>query len=351
MKKNYTLLTFILSILALATFQPVDALTVSPPKLELSGDPGSTIAGVIKLYNEKETEQSFYTSFENFEPSDDSGTPRFIGAESGLATWLTTTGSVTLSPSERIEIPFTLSIPADADAGGYFAAVFFGTQPPQKEGEIVSIGGRLGVLVLLRVNGDIAEDGGVLDYALQEGKKIYDMPPVHFEYRFRNNGGDRVIPRGDIELKNTFGVTRATITANPVEGNVLPGSARKFKTSWKTETVEVNGFFNTVKAQWRHFHFGRYTAQLHLGWGFTNQVATDSLVFFVVPWQLIVVVVVSVVVVWSTLRFVMKRYRAALLRDFQKNQNQQEQGKEKEKEVEKKQEDTQEPQQQEENKV
>ena len=346
MKKNYKLLTFILSILALATFQPVDALTVSPPKLELSGDPGSTIAGVIKLYNEKETEQSFYTSFENFEPSDDSGTPRFIGAESGLATWLTTTGSVTLSPNERIEIPFTLSIPADAEAGGYFAAIFFGNQPPQQEGEIVSIGGRLGVLVLLRVNGDIAEDGGLLDYALEDGKKIYDMPPIHFEYRFSNNGGDRVIPRGDIELKNTFGMTRATITANPVEGNVLPGSARKFKTSWKTEAVPVYGFVDTVKAQWRHFHFGRYTAELHIGWGFTNQGATDSLVFFIIPWQLILVLVVSVVVVWFTLRFLMKRYRASLLRDFQKQHQQQS-----EKEVEKPQEQPQESSQEEENRV
>lgn len=66
------------------------ALTVSPVKLELSGDPGKTITGEINLTNEESQAKIFYPSFENFEPSGETGAPHFIGAKDGLASWMKT---------------------------------------------------------------------------------------------------------------------------------------------------------------------------------------------------------------------------------------------------------------------
>lgn len=321
MKKFYA--TFIAAAIFLAalTFTHyAQALTVSPAILEISGDPGSTLAGTIKLFNEKNTTQTFYTSFENFEPSDDSGTPQFVGAEDGLATWLSSTDSVTLAAQERFEVPFTVTIPADVDAGGYFSAIFFGTQAPDLQEGTVSIGGRIGVLTLLRVNGDIPEDGGLLSYDTKDSKGFYAIPPIIFEYRFSNNGGDRVVPRGDIELKNTFGSLRDTIDANPTEGSVLPDSARRFSPEWNPDNTIPQGFLQTAKYQWKNFHFGFYTAELNLGWGFTNQLANEAVSFFIFPWQLLLLIIILVSLLLTIIKFGGKAYKKSLIKQLEQIQ-------------------------------
>jgi len=43
---------------------PAFALTVSPVSLEITGDPGITVTGELKLYNEQEGTRTFYSSFE-----------------------------------------------------------------------------------------------------------------------------------------------------------------------------------------------------------------------------------------------------------------------------------------------
>ncbi|MCI5051336.1 MAG: DUF916 domain-containing protein [Candidatus Pacebacteria bacterium] len=321
MKKFYASFITLAALFAALTFSPsASALTVTPAILEISGDAGTTLVGTVRLYNESDRTQTFFTSYENFEPSDDSGTPRFIGAEDGLATWINATASVTLAPQERTEVPFTVTIPANAEPGGYFSAIFFGTQPPSPDGGIVAIGGRLGILTLLRVNGDIPEAGGVLEYDTVDGERFYTMPPVEFEFRFSNDGGDRVIPRGDIEIKNTFGQVRETILANTVEGNVLPGSARRFRTTWEANEAEPQGFFGKVKAQFNDFHFGYYTAQMNLGWGFTNQSSSNSVSFFVLPWQLLITVIAGLGLLFGILKFGGRAYRKSLMKQLEAQQ-------------------------------
>ncbi|MFT7328087.1 MAG: hypothetical protein ACI870_000265 [Crocinitomicaceae bacterium] len=318
MKKTLILFTFLFGFFLFGNI--ASALTVSPAKLEISGDPGTTLVGTIKLFNESDRTQTFYTSLENFEPSDDSGTPKFVGAENGLATWMTATASVTLGPKEQTEVSFTVSIPSDIDAGGYFAAVFFGTQPPSPDGGVVAIGGRIGVLTLLRVNGDIPEDGGILGFDTKDSQFWYTIPPVVFEYRFSNDGGDRVVPRGDIEIKNTFGTVRDTIDANSIEGSVLPSSARRFYPTWSVTEIAPLGFIGMVTAQWKNFHFGYYTAEMNLGWGFTNRSEESKVPFFIFPWQILLLLILGASLLFMMIKFGGKSYKKSLMRQLEKIQ-------------------------------
>ena len=105
------------------------ALTVSPVKLEISGDPGEIVKGEILLKNEKEGTKTFYSSFENFEATGETGTPTFIPAKEGLGTWIEAAPQITLEPGEQKKVPYTISIPEDADPGGHFAAIFLGYFP------------------------------------------------------------------------------------------------------------------------------------------------------------------------------------------------------------------------------
>lgn len=298
---------------------PAQALTVSPAKLEITVDPGATYHGEIELFNEQSETKTFYSSFENFEPRGDSGAPYFIGAKDGLATWLSTNSEVTVAPSERLAVPFSIAVPASATPGGYFAAVFFGSQPPLATGGgEVSIGGKIGVLVLLRVAGEVEEGGGLQDFSTSEGKRFWGALPIALSYRLGNTGGDRVVPVGEIVIKNTFRLTSATLLANENGGSVLPGSARRFEVLWGDSEI-VDGaevkpsFFATAKKQWRDFHFGWYTAKLNLVWGESSQTATASYNFFVLPWQLLSIILVLLGVLAILGRFGLRRYNRYII--------------------------------------
>jgi hypothetical protein len=286
----------------------VCALTVSPARVEITGDPGTTIHGEIEIFNEQEGTKTFFTSFENFEPSGDSGAPHFIGAKDGLATWVSAEDTVVIDSGKHKIIPFSITIPAGAEPGGYFAAIFFGSQPPKSnEAGQVSVGGKIGVLVLLRVSGDVVESGGLSDFISKNSQRFFSTIPVSFTYKVNNDGGDRIMPQGEVKIKNTVGYTSAKFLANKNQGNVLPGSTRKFEAIWDFEepltvtgtTTEDNGFFASAAKQWREFHFGWYTAHLKATWGEgQNQSAEASYNFFIIPWQLLIIIGLILIVLW-----------------------------------------------------
>lgn len=264
------------------------ALTLTPVRLEMSGDPGQTIVGEISLYNEQSDIKTFYTTFENFEPGgDEDGSPKFVGGGSGLATWITSEQSVTLNPNEKRTIPFTITIPSDTEPGGYFGAVFYGGQNPETltDGE-VSVGGKLGTLILLTVKGDIEENAGILDFILAQGRVLTSLPAV-FSYRMSNSGGDRIVPVGDISITNTFGMHVTTLPVNDHEGSILPQSARRFSVTWGTE-AEGDGFLAMIRHEWNNLHIGWYTAHARIVWGAEGTVSTARYDFLMVPWQLLI---------------------------------------------------------------
>ena len=292
-----------------------EALTVSPARIEISGNPGQTLTGEINVYNEQNEGKTFYASYENFESSDDSGAPKFIGSDSGLATWIMTDSSVAIKSQEKKVLPFTITIPSDAEPGGYFAAVFLGNQPPvTQEGGTISIGGKIGILVLLRVNGDIKEGAGLVEFSTLNKKRLFSSLPVNLLYKVNNSGGDRIVPIGDIKIKNTIQLTSATLLLNEGKGSVLPGSVRKFETIWGEKT-ESKSFFGSVMYQLTHFHLGVYTAKINLTWGEGKaQVNSDSFTFFVIPWQLLTIILVIILIIWFFGSIILRKYNKYIIR-------------------------------------
>jgi hypothetical protein len=288
------------------------ALTLSPTKVEVAGDPGQELIGEIELQNEETKQKTFYLSYENFEPRGETGSPYFVGRGSGLSSWISTQESIVLNPGERIKIPYKISIPSDATAGGYFAAIFFGTQPPATgEGAEVAIGGKVGSLVLLRVNGDISEAGGVLEFVTASSSKFFTTLPVGFSYRFNNTGGDRVVPRGELTIRNTFGMKAKAISINKNEGSILPNSIRKFELAWsEDESLTVDApFFDIAYYQLKNFRFGLYRASLEAVWGESEQRATASTWFVVIPWQFLSLLLVLLI----ALRYGLRAYNGVII--------------------------------------
>ncbi|MCK5095958.1 MAG: hypothetical protein KAR24_01245 [Candidatus Pacebacteria bacterium] len=329
-----------------APFLVASALTIAPARIEINGNPGQMLKGTYIIVNEQDTEKTFYSSFENFEAQGETGTPNFVEAQEGLATWIDSAKQITIKPGETIKLDYSITIPHGADPGGHFAAIFWGTTNPnvaEDSEKQVSIGAKIGVIILLRVNGDIEEGGGIIAFetvgqkfdtgagvlagagGALTTKKFFTTLPIDFVYRFQNSGGDRIKPEGIITIKNTFGITTSVLDANPQKGNILPQSVRKYSIHWNG--VDDNdedpdgrleppkGFFSTAIYQAKHFAFGMYRTELELTYGAGEELMSAAgFTFFVVPWQLLTLVVLGGLLVLRLL----KGYNQMIIRQAQK---------------------------------
>jgi hypothetical protein len=281
------------------------ALTISPPKIELLANPGQKVEDEIKLFNETDSELTIYTSTANFIAKEgEEGVPKFLTPEEkegDLADWIEIEeGPITILPLEQKVIPITINIPTWADPGGHYAGIFFGTQSPgEKEGTVVGVTGKLGGLILLRVSGDIEEEGKLVSFDLKDSKTFYEHLPIDFVIVFENLGNVHLKPQGEILIKNLLGRTSDIVDINKPEigtgKNVLPESVRRFESSWIKSSFEIfpQGFLEKLKFEKDNFAFGRYKGDLILEYGTQGKKATDSVVFWVFPWHLILVTILG----------------------------------------------------------
>lgn len=294
-------------VVMLAGFLPqnlAQAVTMSPIRIELAANPGEKTNGVVKVYNDDRVERTMYLSVAKFENQDESGEPKFVEGNDQLVAWVKIQSSIFIPSKESREVPFTVEVPNGVDPGGYFGAVFASIIPPTPDGGEVALQSDVGTLLLFRVNGDFPEGETILEFNTKDKKKILNHLPIEFYYRFQNDGADRAQPLGDITIRNLFGGLTKVVSANFGAGNVLPESIRRFESAWVTaggDEVEVrhdkvvqpelDNFWETVKYQASNFALGRYSADLNLT---VNNDASRSYAkstsFWVLPWQLIVIV-------------------------------------------------------------
>lgn len=326
---NYRKITgFLVLVLSFCVFSNnAFALTLSPVRFELSGDPGQTVHAEMTLMNENQVDEiKYYSSYANFEAQGETGNPNFIDPKEGLGTWINVQKNVILLPGESKKIPIDITIPFGADPGGNFAAIFWSTTPPDPNAQQVTIGAKTGVLVLLSVNGEVKQGGAILDYGTKNNQRFYTALPVSFSYRFQNTGNDRVKPVGTIDMRNFIGIKAASIPANKVDGNVLPKSIRKFEPAWQkgtqagdAEVTESRNFFDEVAYEWKNFAFGYFTAHLNLEFGTDKKVAHAKTGFWVIPWQLLIVIIILALIAWFIVKTLLHRYNHWIINQAQTN--------------------------------
>ena len=301
-----------------------NALTISPVRMEIAGDPGQTLSKEMILTNENKTAETIYSSFANFEAQGESGNPSFVEPKDDLGTWMSIVSNVTLKAGESKTIPFTITIPKNAEPGGHFATIFWGTAE-NKPGDI-AIGAKAGLLVLLSVSGDVKENAGLLNFNTVNHQFFYPTLPVSFEYRFKNDGGDRIKPEGVITIRDTLFLPADNLDANSGGGNILPNSTRKFNVDWikyarTKDYIAPAGFFkkfwSDVGYQWKNFAVGFYSARLNVAYGAEGLHAKKTAFFFVFPWQLVLVMlVIAFLVIWGG-RKMIKRYNKSIIEKAQ----------------------------------
>jgi len=281
-----TLLIGIAALLAPLSAHADTSLSVSitPPLFQLSIVPGQTWRSSVKIVNNNQIPVTYYAHAVDFAASDESGNAQYIPlvdeasdperATYSLASWIDLPmPSVTIAAGSSADIPFTVSVPSNAEPGGHYAAILVGTQPaaPGEPGTLVNVSSYVSSLLLVQVGGNVVESGRIIEFSTSQ--ELYQSPQADFALRFENTGNTHVKPQGNIVIYNMWGKQRGEVAINEDSGNfgnVLPKSIRKFDFSWHGDNDP--------------FDIGLYSAVVTLSYGDDEKQSVSATTYFwVVP--------------------------------------------------------------------
>lgn len=289
------------------------ALEIAPPVINLLANPGQSVSSKISLRDVSSVKLLVSGEIDDFTAAGEDGTPKLLldpneQSPYSMKTWFKPLGQVLLKPQEIQNLPFTIAVPKDASPGGYFSVVRFTASAPDLNGTGVALSASLGALVFVRVSGDaheklsIAKDGFTTTLPKDtRTKKLFEGTPVNFSVRIKNEGNVQEQPTGQILIKDMFGKNVASIPINQPPRNILPGTIRRFD-GLLDKSIIGNKML-----------FGFYKAKLTVT-DAKKQTYTQSLVFWVIPWKLILIVVFGLVIGFFLLRNMLRSYNAAIVR-------------------------------------
>jgi hypothetical protein len=287
---------------------PGQGLEISPPVIELTANPGQTLTTQIRVLNVTTGTLLVKGEADDFGAgSGEDGSPEILLHEQGatrysLKYWISGVPDLQLAPQEIKSVPVTIHVPANGEPGGHYAVVRFTGVPAGLNGTGVSLSASVGALILLRVNGPITEklstvqfSAGTQGKTAWTSKSFFEYGPIDFLVRLQDQGTVHELPQGSITVKNMLGSTVGTVVVNPLKGNILPDSIRRF-----VQTLHKKALF------------GYYTASLSLTYA-GGKTLKSSTSFWVIPWLLILLVLVGLVVFVYLLRVGIKKYNEHII--------------------------------------
>jgi len=309
------ILIFFLVFLCVLGVHSAAAFTVAPAIQEVSLRPAESKVVNIKITNDQNRPRAYVFSIQKFIPKGSLGQQEFLPLTdtSGLPEWMYVSQPVLqIGANQSATLPVQITIPADAKAGGYYAALFISEQiDVAGTTESVSVLPRTGVLFLVTVNGDLIQNFNIASFT--GSPQNTNRLPISLEASVENVGNVHLSPTGEVRIQNMFGQTVAKYEVNVSGARVLPSSTRVFQTAWnKVDDTHVSsGFFSELKKEWLNFAIGRYEASLSLQANGVEK--TQPTIFYVWPWRLMSLVGLTFIVVVALLVLWFRRYRRSLL--------------------------------------
>ncbi len=218
--------------------------------------------------------------------------------KSSLRSYMQMPSDVLLDSKERKEFKFTISIPQDARAGGYYGVIRFVPITPDAGDGNVGLTASVGSLVLVEVPGEVnrkleLEEFGIARTGKGSGGRLLTSGPVTAVVRLKNSGDIHLRPYGTVNLRNSKGEEIATQELNQTDqpSNVMPDSVRRFEVAFKDPAKM----------------FGKYTIEMSAAYEQgSGNIITAKKTFYVYPvWFLGVVLFGTLVVI--TLVYVVAR--------------------------------------------
>jgi P pilus assembly chaperone PapD len=220
--------TLLATLLLLLCLTPVVwaeiSFSVSPIRVELSGDPGGTYTDAIEITNEGTENVRIKVGTQDWYLTEE-GTPVFQKAgsqKSSCAAWLKINPvDFQLAPKEKKMVRYSANIPAATVPGGYWASFIFETVPPVEPGKktkAVAIKGNIAAIIYLTV-GKAVPVAELIDMAFKDGK---DGEAITL--RLKNGGTVHFRIKGNIKILASDGTMVQTLEVP--DAPVLSGFTR-----------------------------------------------------------------------------------------------------------------------------
>ncbi len=201
-----------------------------------------------------------------------------------------------LDHMERVRVPVTITLPADAEPGGRYGSVLVSTvsrkaDTSTENGATPSsaIISRIGTLFFVTTPGDVATEGELIDFSTVPSTKFFWNGPINFALLFENTGSIHLNPYGHISLSNMIGEEVGFVELDP--WFALPQSLRTREVSWTRELL-----------------IGRYTATAFINRGYDNIVDEATVTFWVIPWKMLLLLLSGLFVFFLLLRLFFSKF-------------------------------------------
>lgn len=253
-----------------------NVLKVSPVRTDIEVRPGSRKVVQVTISNLSDAPVRVTPVANDFIAGDERGTPALILDETqsapthSLKRFMSPLSAVTIPAKGSKTVNVVVTVPADAQAGGYFGSIRFMPTDPADGGQ-VNLSPSVASLILLKVPGAIVEKVKLTDFEVQKkgSSGIYFKNPdgLDLMFRFENRGNVQVAPLGSIQVRQGKNVIyEHAFNSETPHDSILPDSARR----WEVPLKDVGAF-------------GFFTVTSTFTYGDKNQTIETKKSFWVVP--------------------------------------------------------------------
>ncbi len=271
---------------------------VGPGRVELEIKPGETVVREITVTNRIADDRLFALAVEDMSGSASGDQAAvLLGDQDGpysLKNYFTLPSTeIALNLGERARVPVSITMPVNAEPGGYYGAVVVSTVS-DKGGAAKGLAqspiiARVGTLFFITVPGETKKESNFIDFNTINNDWWFDKGPINFILAHENTGSVHLNAYGEIRINNIFGDEVGYVELDP--WFVLPGSLRTREVTWNSE-----------------FLLGRYTVTAHINRGYDDIVDTKTIHLWVVPWQVLATIFGVLFIVIFTVRLFFSKF-------------------------------------------
>lgn len=273
----------VLTPVAMAQLVPQRSMTIVPPGVQKSFDPGGITDGIMKVTNDSDETLTFNAVVRDFIVDNDQGTPKILPPNTlsnkySASSWIGVSPTTfTVLPHQKQELTYFVQVPTNARPGGHYAAIMYTPTTNVASGVTgASVETQIGTLFYIKVNGPITENAQVTRFFVNP---FQEYGPVNLITQIKNNGDYHIRPQATITVKNMLNKT--VETKQLTERNIFPEALLSYKT-------ELG----------KHMMIGRYTVTMVGTYGVGgNLPLTATVAFWVFPWKMAALIVLLITII------------------------------------------------------
>jgi hypothetical protein len=202
-------------------------ITISPASSSLYLKPGSTNKEQFQVINSGTVGYNYEDYAAPYSVKGVNYTPDFfpIPNAPNVVSWFSfTTKTSLINPSQLVNLSYTVTVPKNTPAGGYYAAIFAQTKPTQSTNNVQIIS-RVGELIYIQVAGPVTEKGSTQNWQVA----LLQKNPLDAQIEIENSGSIFFQAAVNIKVEDILGSTKYSLTTQKY---ILPQTIRRITASW-----------------------------------------------------------------------------------------------------------------------